>query len=175
MIDEKLFFNSKIMTMKMAFFNFKPYQLLVGASLVVSTLFVSCDKNDNDINDNNYTVSGNASGSQVNPSNNSTATGTITGTYNKNTNQLQYNVSWSNLSTAAGLVQVHGPASMGVNGDLMFSLAITTPGMSGSSSGTVTLNDTQEAALIANSTYYTVSSTTYPSGEIRGQITATAN
>ena len=161
--------------MKMFSLNLKPYQLLVGAALVVSTLFVSCDKNDDVIDDNNYTVSGNASGSQVSPSNNSTATGTISGTYNRNTNQLQYTVSWSNLSTAAGLVQVYGPAASGVNGTLMFSLAITTPGMSGSSTGTVTLSDAQETALLANNTYYTVSSTTYPAGEIRGQITATAN
>jgi hypothetical protein len=82
---------------------------------------------------------------------------------------------WSNLSATAGLVQVYGPAAIGVNGSLMFSLAITTPGVNGSSSGSITLTDAQETALLANNTYYTVSSITYPSGEIRGQVTATAN
>jgi hypothetical protein len=57
----------------------------------------------------------------------------------------------------------------------MFSLAITTPGVNGSASGSITLTDAQETALLANNTYYTVSSITYPSGEIRGQVTATAN
>ena len=160
--------------MKMNFFYRKPMQLLVGAALIVSTLFVSCDKDD-DIDDQTYTISGNASGSQVNPTTTSTATGTMTGSYNARTNVLQYNVSWSNLSTTAGLVQVYGPASVGVNGSLLFPLTITTPGVNGSASGNITLTATQEAALVANSIYYTVSSTTYPSGEIRGQITASPN
>ena len=160
--------------MKMNFFNRKPIQLLLGATLVVSTLFVSCDKND-DIADQTYAISGNGSGSQVSPSNSSTATGTMTGSYNARTKVLQYNIGWSNLTTTAGLVQVYGPASAGANGSLLFPLTITTPGVNGSASGTITLNATQEAALLANSIYYTVSSSTYPSGEIRGQITATRN
>ena len=160
----------------MNLFNRKPLQLVLCAALVVSTLFVSCDKNgDDNMNDQTYSTTGNASGSQMNPSNASTATGTLTGTYNARTNLWQYNISWSNLSTTAGLVQVYGPAAVGVNGSLLFSLAITTPGASGASSGTITLTDAQEAALLANNTYYTISSTTYPSGEIRGQVTATAN
>lgn len=160
--------------MKINFLRRKPIQLLFGAALVVSTFFVSCDKED-DIDDQTYTISGNASGSQVSPSNSSTSTGTMTGTYNARTNVLQYNIAWSNLSSTAGLVQVYGPAAAGVNGSLMFPLAITTPGVNGSANGNITLTDTQEAALLANSIYYTVSSTTYPSGEIRGQITASAN
>ena len=160
--------------MKMNFFNRKRLQLLVGATLVVSTLFVSCDKNDA-IEDQTYAVAGNASGSQVSPSNTSTATGTMTGSYSARTKVLQYNIAWSNLTTTAGLVQVYGPASVGVNGSLLFPLTITTPGVNGSASGTITLNATQEAALLANSIYYTVSSSTYPSGEIRGQITASPN
>ncbi len=111
------------------------------------------------IDDQTYTISGNASGSQVNPSNASTATGTMTGSYNARTNILQYNIAWTNLTTTAGLVQVYGPASAGVNGSLLFPLTITTPGVNGSASGNITLTDTQEAALLANSIYYTVSST----------------
>ena len=67
--------------MKMNFFYRKPMQLLLGATLIVSTLFVSCDKDD-DIDDQTYTISVNASGSQVNPTTTSTATGTMTGRYN---------------------------------------------------------------------------------------------
>lgn len=158
----------------MNFFNRKPLQLLMGATLVVSTLFVSCDKND-DIEDETYAISGNGSGSQVNPSNSSTATGTMTGSYNARTNVLQYNIAWSSLSATAGLVQVYGPAAAGVNGSLLFPVSITTPGVNGSASGNITLTDTQEAALLVNSLYYTVSSSNYASGEIRGQITAKAN
>ena len=162
--------------MKMNLFNRKHLQLFLSAALVVSTLFASCDKNEDDgMNDQTYTTTGNANGTQMSPSNTSTSTGALTGTYNARTNVWQYNINWTNLSTTAGLVQVYGPAGIGVNGTLLFPLSITTPGISGSASGSITLTDAQETALLANNTYYTVSSTTYPSGEIRGQITATAN
>jgi len=161
--------------MKMNLFNRKPLQLMLSAALVVSTLFISCDKDDDDMNDQTYTTTGNANGTQMSPSNTSTSTGTLTGTYDARTNVWQYNISWTNLSTTAGLVQVYGPAGMGVTGTLLFPLSITTPGVSGSASGSITLTDAQETALLANNTYYTVSSTTYPSGEIRGQVIATAN
>lgn len=163
------------MTMKMSFLKRKPIQLFVGAALVLSTLFVSCDKNDDDnMNDQTYTVSGNSSGTQMNPSNTSTASGTMTGTYNARTNVLNYNIGWNTLTTAAGLVQVYSGAS-GVNGTLLFPISITTPGTTGTASGSVTLTDSQETEFLAGNTYYTISSTTYPGGEIRGQITATAN
>ena len=163
------------MTMKMKLLDRKPLQLILCAAIVVSTLFVSCDKDDDDMNDRTYSTTGNASGTQMNPSNTSTSTATLSGTYNVTTNLWQYNIAWSNLSATAGLVQVYGPAAIGVNGTLMFSLAITTPGVNGAASGSITLTDAQETALLANNTYYTISSTTYPSGEIRGQVTATAN
>ena len=159
----------------MKFFNRNPLQLLIGAALIVSTVFVSCDKNDDDVNDQTYTTAGNASGTQMNPSNASTASGTLTGTYNANTNVWQYTISWSNLTTTAGLVQVYGPAAVGVNASLLFPLSITTPGVSGSANGSVTLTDAQEAILLANNMYYTISSATYAGGEIRGQVTATPN
>lgn len=162
--------------MKMNFFNGKPILLFLGAALVVSTLFVSCDKDDDDeMADQTYSTTGNANGSQMNPSNSSASTGTLTGIYNAGTNVWQYNISWTNLSTTAGLVQVYGPAGVGVNGTLLFPLAITIPGASGSASGNIMLTDAQETALLENNTYFTISSTTFPSGEIRGQITATVN
>ena len=156
-------------------FSRRPFQLIFGAVLIVSTLFVSCDKDDDLNNDETYSVAGNASGSQVNPSNNSTATGTLSGSYNARTNSLTYNITWTNLTTTAGLVEVYGPATAGTNGSLLFALTITTPGTSGSASGTTTLTDAQETHLLANNIYYTVSSSTYPAGEIRGQITASPN
>ena len=161
--------------MKMNFFKAKPIQLFLSAALVVSTLFVSCDKEDDDMKDQTYNTTANANGSQMNPSTTSTSTGTLTGTYNARTNVWQYNISWTNLSATAGLVQVYGPAGAGVNASLLFPLSITTPGASGSASGSITLTDAQETALLANNTYFTISSTTFPSGEIRGQITTMVN
>ena len=163
------------MTMKMNFFNRKPLQLFFAAALVVSTVFVSCDKDDEDVDDQTYTTTGNATSSQMNPTNTSTATGTLTGSYNATTNVWQYTINWSNLTATAGLVQVYGPAAAGVNASLLFPLAITTPGVNGTATGSVTLTDSQEAILLANNMYYTISSATYTGGEIRGQITASPN
>jgi len=164
------------MTMKMNFFAPKTFRLLFSVALLVSTVFISCSKDDDDNNtDKTYTTTGNSTSSQMNPSNTSTATGTLTGTYNANTNVWQYTINWTNLSTTAGLVQVYGPAAAGVNASLLFPLSITTPGVNGTASGSVTLTDAQETILLANNMYYTISSATYTGGEIRGQITATPN
>ena len=163
------------MTMKLSFLKRTPMQVLFGAALVVSTLFVSCDKDDDDVDDDTYTLSGNSTGSQMNPSTTSTASGSFAGTYNARTNVLNYNIGWTGLTTSAGLVQVYGGAAAGANGTLLFPVAITTPGTTGTASGSITLTDAQETNLLAGTTYYTISSTTYPGGEIRGQIVATAN
>ena len=160
--------------MKMNFFNRKPLRLFFSAVLIVSTVFVSCDKDDA-VDDEMYTTSGNASGSQMSPSNASTATGTLSGTYDAKINLWQYTINWTNLSATAGLLQVYGPATAGVNASLLFPLVITTPGVSGSASGSVTLTDQQEVILLGNNMYYTISSATYTGGEIRGQITASPN
>lgn len=169
-----LLFNIKITTMKVNFFNRRPLQLFLTLALIVSTVFVSCDKDD-DVEDQTYTTAGNASGSQMNPSNTSTATGTLSGTYDARTNVWQYTINWTNLSATAGLLQVYGPATAGVNASLLFPLAITTPGMGGSATGSVTLTDQQEVILLGNNMYYTISSATYTGGEIRGQITTSLN
>lgn len=154
--------------------------LLIPAVLLISFLIflMACSKDNGYNNDGNaemYSTSGNASGDQENPPTGSSGSGTLTGTYNATTNVWQYNISWTSLSSTASAVEIHGPASVGVNGAFMFALTITTPGISGSATGSVTLNAQQEADLLAGKCYYTILSATHVTGEIRGQITATAN
>ena len=159
--------------MKINFLDRKPFQLVMGAVLLVSSLFVSCSKDDDEVtSDKTYTVTGNSTGAQMSPNTTSTATGTLTGTYNANTNVLSYTINWTGLATAATLVQLYGGAASGTNGTLLFPLTITTPGVAGSATGSVTLTDAQETDLLASKTYYTISSNTFTSGEIRGQVTA---
>lgn len=150
------------------FLSFLSIGLLTG-----SLILTSCDKEDDDTDNRMYTVSGNASGSQVSPPTSSTATGTLTGTYNSNTNVLQYTINWTTLTATATGVELRGPASTGANGVLVSSLTITTPGMTGSASGNVTLTESQESELLAGHYYYTILTATNIAGEIRGQVTAT--
>lgn len=148
----------------------------VLCAAVLSLFIVSCSvDSETNVNAEVYNTSGPSSGAQQSPSVNTAATGSLTGTYNTRTNTWQYTVNWSSLSSAATAVQVFGPADFGVNGNMLLALTITTPGLSGSASGTVTLTDEQEAWLLAGRLYYSVITTSHITGEIRGQITATAN
>lgn len=146
--------------------------LCVGVSLVA----LSCNKDDDDF-DNNvqmYTISGNGSGAQVVPSVSTTATSNISGTYNRSNRNLQYTISWTGLAATANAVRFYGPAAAGVNatGEAQYDAAITTPGLNGNASGTVTLTAAQETDLLTGNWYYTVGNATYLTGEVRGQVTA---
>lgn len=145
-------------------------------ALAGSLLFASCKK-DKDSNDNvsNYSVSGNASGSQENPPVTTSGTATLTGTYNSNTNKLDYTITWSSLSGAATAVSLYGPASSGSNADLIIGLTISTNGINGTSSGSVTLSDEAESNLLNGMVYYNIHTLSNPDGEVRGQITAVAD
>jgi hypothetical protein len=146
--------------------------------IAFTSLFVfnSCNKDD----DNNmtshtgmYTISGSSSGSQVVPTVTGSASGNISGTYNANTNLLSYNMTWNGLTGAATTTRLYTGAS-GTNGTLIGNTTITTAGATGASVGTMTLTDAQETALLNGTLYYVVTTSANTSGEIRGQITATA-
>ena len=153
----------------------KKIRFPIYALLFLSISLFACKKDSNENIAQNYSTTGNASGSQENPPNSSSGSGTLTGTYNSATNVWQYNINWNSLTSAATAVELRGPASIGVNGALMFALSISAPGINGTASGNVTLSAQQEADLLANKCYYTIRSSTYLTGEIRGNITAIAN
>jgi hypothetical protein len=131
----------------------------------------SCDKDDD--NDGMYAVSGNSNGSQMVPSVSGTATGTIAGNYNANTNVLTYTMAWTGLSASASSAALF-TGSAGTNGTLFENAVITTSGSTGASVGTVTLTESEETALLNGNMYYVVGTSTNVNGEIRGQITASA-
>ena len=161
--------------MKTIFINRKKALLSLFAGIALSVFSISCSKDDNNNgNDQMYNTSGNASGAQENPQVTTTGTGTLSGTYTASTNNWQYAVNWSTLSSTATAVEIHGPAASGVNASLLLALTITLPGVSGSASGNVTLTEEQEAWLFAGQLYYTVLTATNITGEIRGQISASA-
>ena len=151
------------------------FSLKFSSLILISIAFfalTSCDKNDND-NKGMYTISGNSSGSQAVPPVTGGATGTIAGTYNANTNLLSYTIAWTGLTASASSSAFY-TGSSGTNGTLLENTTITTAGSTGASVGTLTLSDAQETALLNGSMYYVVGTPTHTSGEIRGQITATA-
>jgi CHRD domain len=155
----------------------KKLRVALMATAIASTfVFAGCDKDDdNSTPRHTYELSGASSGSQVEPSNNSTATGSISGTYDSTTNVMAYTIAWTNLSatptTAGFFSKVSG--SSDINIGAAFTLGTSPVAASGSASGNVTLSQEEEAKLLAGSWYYVVRSSNYANGEIRGNVNTT--
>jgi hypothetical protein len=145
-------------------------------ALAMASFISSCDKDDDDnMNDQMYTISGNANGAQETPPVTTAATGTLSGTYNAGTNMLTYTINWTGLSGNVTAAHFHGPAVAGVAANPIVTITIGTNGTSGSTTGSVTLADSTESHLLNGKLYYNLHTTLNPNGEIRGQVTASAN
>lgn len=150
-------------------------QILVftATAILLSSFFLACSKNDEPPVDNRpYTLSGNASGSQVVPAVRDSGNATITGTYNPGTHVLNYTSNWTGLSGAPIAAGFYGGAA-GASGISVGNAWTLSGGATGTVTGDVTLTDTQAAQLIAGNLYYTYSTANFPSGEVRGQISVT--
>ena len=160
--------------MKQKFMRFRNLSLLAGILLMGSAVITSCKKDKDENNNNMYTLSGSANGTQVVPSVSGSGAGTITGTYNPNTNMLSYNIGWNGLTGSASSVGFYGGAATGANGTQVGNnLAITTGGATGGATGTITLTEAQEADLLAGRWYYLIGTPSNTTGEVRGQVTTT--
>lgn len=151
--------------------------ILLAVAVVVSTgIMVSCDDDDDKKPQTraNYTISGNASGSQVVPAVEVDGTGTITGTYNPNTRVLTYTNTWAGLSGAptGGGFYNGASGSTGTAVGTPWTYDETATG-TGTYNGTMTLTQAQADQLIAGNWYYGYNTAEYTGGEVRGQITAT--
>jgi hypothetical protein len=103
-----------------------------------------------------------------------TGTGTITGTYDPNTQLFTYTTNWNGLTGAPTSGGFYSGAS-GTTGTAVgtpWTFASGTTG-TGTQSGTMTLTSAQAAQLTSGGWYYSYGTTAHPGGEVRGQITAT--
>ena len=142
--------------------------LLAGFSVTI----ISCTKNNDANTDITYTLNGSASGAQEAPNRVTTnATGTISGTYNKNTNIIQYTITWNGLSTAPSAMHFHGPADPGVSTGVKIPITGFTAGATGSVSRSDTIKtELDEADFLVGKWYYNIHTPANPGGEIRGQV-----
>jgi hypothetical protein len=159
---------------KTKFFKGITTMLTLLVMLVFVAAITSCDDDDDAVNNSPYTISGNASGSQMVPSVTGTGTGAISGSYDPATRQLTYTSNWSGLTGAPSAGGFYSGAS-GVSGT-----AVGTPWTfgsgatgTGSNSGTMTLTEAQASDFTNGNWYYSYGTTANPAGEVRGQITAT--
>lgn len=79
---------------------------------------------------------------------------------------LSYNISFSGLVASETASHIHGPASPGVNAGVLFPLPLGSPKIG----ATPALTATQEGWLNSGLLYVNIHSSTFPGGEIRGQI-----
>ena len=102
------------------------------------------------------------------PPNASTATGTLTATYDTTTKKLDYTATYSGLTGPAIMAHFHGPTEPGKNA------AVIVPVVGSVASpikGSATLTDAQAADLMAGKWYFNVHTAANKGGEIRGQVT----
>ncbi|MET0392778.1 MAG: CHRD domain-containing protein, partial [Chitinophagaceae bacterium] len=159
---------------RMKFFSGRKTLAVAGMAFfsVMALGITGCDKDNDD--ERVYTISGNASGSQVVPAVIGNGTGTITGTYDPNNRMLTYTTSWSNLSSAPTSARFYNGNS-GTSGTPTGNPWTLGSGLTGAGnySGTMTLTSDEETQLTRGKWYYSYSTTGNPNGEVRGQVTAT--
>jgi len=117
-----------------------------------------------------FTIDITLSGLQVVPPNPSTATGILFGTYNDVTNVLDFDMIWNGLSAPSTAGHLHGPGSFGVNAPIQISFAGFPNATAGSYSNTYTLDAAQEIQILGGLWYVDIHTSTFPGGEIRGQL-----
>ena len=100
------------------------------------------------------------------PPNASSATGSLQGSYNKDTKLLSWKLVYSGLSGPATMAHFHGPAMSGQNAGVV--VPLTNPASAVESSATLT--EAQANDLLAGKWYINVHTAANPGGEIRGQV-----
>ncbi|MBC7447546.1 MAG: CHRD domain-containing protein [Hymenobacteraceae bacterium] len=103
------------------------------------------------------------SGSQQVPLNASTATGAFTGTYDRTSKTLTYNVTFSGLTPTSGHIHLGGPGRTG--GFKVPFNSLTSP-----ITGSQVLDQQTADSLLAGRTYVNLHTTAFSGGEIRGNI-----
>jgi hypothetical protein len=161
--------------MKQVFGRLTKMTLLASLLLATVFMFSSCSKEDDSGISLTYALSGTATASQTgNSGNTSSGTSNFTGTYDAGTKVMTYTSTWSNLTGAP----VSGGLFLGAVGQAGTSIYVWSLGSglstSGSFSASTTLNAEQEAQLLAGNAFYLLSTAAYASGEVRGQISASA-
>ena len=155
---------------------------LIALSCVLSFALISCEEEEtlqNSVDNTDFALTG----AQAIPASNSTAGGTIKGTYNKKEKTFTYTLAWNGLSGNITAAHIHGVADRGfvaipvaplaayANG-IVQTITGFTNGPSGSFTGNLYVDGTvvKEHDLLAGKFYVDIHTAAFPGGEIRGQI-----
>jgi len=140
--------------------------VLVAGSLAVSPIAIADDDDDDDDGDDDLDqFIAVLNGGQENPPTGSNAFGVAHLTFNEDTRELCFSISYGPLGSAEVAAHFHGPAQPGVNAAVLIGLPAGSP-----KNGCVDLNDDEEEFLEDGLVYINVHSEDIGSGEIRGQV-----
>lgn len=111
------------------------------------------------------------SGAQEVPPTPSPATGSAIVTLDTDTNLLSWNITFTaeSLLGTTTASHFHGPAPAGMNAPVIVNINLT-PGFGSPQIGSATISAEHEAFFLAELTYINIHTTTFPGGEIRGQV-----
>jgi hypothetical protein len=143
---------------------------LLFSSLFVLALATGCQDDDDEQEDNQFTISSTGSGAQEVPPVTTNGTGTLTGTYDAASNTLNYTLNWTGLSGPATMAHFHGPASAGQNAKVLVPINIVNNGVNGSGAGSVQIPDSVEQFFRDGKIYFNVHTDLNKPGEVRGQV-----
>lgn len=86
----------------------------------------------------------------------------------RTTQQLNWTITFKDLTSNAVAAHIHGPQTPGGNAGVIFDLAPN--GTKSPLVGSVVLNDGELEYLLTGRLYVNVHTTKYPAGELRGQV-----
>jgi hypothetical protein len=139
-------------------------RIFLVASLLALTLGLgACATVNPDI----VTIGAKLSAASEVPPNSSPATGTLEGSFDKQTSTLSWTLTYSGLSGPARAGHFHGPAAAGSNAGVALGF---TGGVESPVKGSAKLTPAQAADLLAGKWYVNLHTALNPGGEIRGQV-----
>lgn len=112
-------------------------------------------------------MTANLDGLQESPANASPGTGQATVVVDTDANTLTYTLTFSGLVAAQTAAHIHGFANPGTNAGVLFGIGVGSP-----LSNTWNYLEAQEADILSGQSYFNVHTTSFPNGEIRGQLVA---
>ncbi|WP_114779483.1 CHRD domain-containing protein [Botryobacter ruber] len=156
--------------------NFRNYWLLASVLLSFMIVVSSCDDDDddnptNEVKFNNLALTGAAE--VQTPAVMTNGSGTANITYNKDTNIISYNITWTlgNASDKTVGMHFHGPATRTQNASVVIPITLPNDNSSGTVSGqTRALTQAEEDQLLSGMWYLNIHSSTYTGGELRVQV-----
>jgi hypothetical protein len=123
-----------------------------------------------DRDENVYYLFGSASGSQQTPPVSTPASAKLQGTGDVGAHTLEYSISWSGMSANVTAVNLHGPAAVGASAEIMAELPVDMHSATGHISGWLMTDELLMKYLLDGNVYYSISTSRFPDGEIRGQV-----